>query len=231
MVWACKAGFSRKFRAGQPLKAEPPGVVLETRARGIISLSHRQHTLIPLFRGGLSIPISRPPPPSALGKKHSRVSRKASRTLAARFRLRKVRVLRPVNTERAETRQHSSGRRTSERAQRPNGLGARRTRAAPRAWRPSGPDARSTRAAPGAWRPSGPVRPSRTGARLGEGRAPAHPGFACPAPAIGCPPPPAFIPYAHVLPNLCGFPCARDFPCTRGLPFARNLPFELIMNS
>ena len=58
--------------------------------------------------------------------------------------------------------------------------------------------ARSTRAAPGAWRPNGPVRPSRTGVRLGEGRAPARPGFACPAPAIGCRVP-AFIPYAHVL--------------------------------
>ena len=53
-------------------------------------------------------------------------------------------------------------------------------------------------AALGARRPNGPVRPSRAGARLGEGRAPARPRFACSAPAIGCRPP-AFIPYAHVL--------------------------------
>ena len=50
----------------------------------------------------------------------------------------------------------------------------------------------------GTRRPNGPFRPSRTGVRLGEGRAPARPGFACPAPAIGCRVP-AFIPYAHVL--------------------------------
>ena len=112
-------------------------------------------------------------PPSARGKKYSQASRKVSRTLAARFRLRKVRVLRPVNTERAKTRQHRLGAQdvrtgpASERAQRPNGPGARRTCAAPGAWRPNGPGARSTRAAPGAWRPNGPGagRPNGPGAR------------------------------------------------------------------
>ena len=68
-------------------------------------------------------------------------------------------------------------------------------------------------------------------ASLGEARAPAHPGFTCSAPAIGCRPL-AFILNAHVLPCLRGLPCARGlpnacgFPCARGFPFERNLPFE-----
>ena len=74
-------------------------------------------------------------------------------------------------------------------------------------------------AALGARRPNGPVRPSRAGARLGEGRAPARPRFACSAPAIGCRPP-AFIPYAR------GVPCAHDFPFERARPNASVLPFK-----
>ena len=67
-------------------------------------------------------------------------------------------------------------------------------------------------------------------ARLGEARAPARPGFTCSAPAIGCRPP-AFIPNAHVLPSLRGFPFEsvlpeRGLPSARGFPFERNLPFE-----
>ena len=82
--------------------------------------------------------------------------------------------------------------------------------------------ARRTRAAPGAWRPNGPVRPSRTGVRLGEGRAPARPGFACPAPAIGCRPPPSSP--TRTFSNLRGFPCAHVLPQRTRPPQRKRLP-------
>ena len=170
------------------------------------------YTLIPIFWGQL-IPISRPPQ-EALGKEYFRTRIFPDLTESVPDFPRAI--------PRQDARRRCPRRGTSKRPRR-----AKNPRP-PVDARGDAPSGRSTRSARSARR--GGDCFSRL-ARLGEGRAPARPGFTCSAPAIGCRPP-AFIPNAHVLPCLRGLPCARGlpnacgFPCARGLPFESALPFE-----
>ena len=135
-------------------------------------------TLVPLFRGGQSIPISRPTPIGTGQKIFSGLPESIPdprRTIpppqspsppAGQHGAREDATAQARGAGRPNGPSVRTGP-ASERAQRPNGPGARSTCAAPGAWRPNGPGARSTRAAPGAWRPNGPGagRPNGPGAR------------------------------------------------------------------